>query len=397
MGIRPRRKPSRRTAQGFLRASLTDGKPLPPLSPGDWQALLPLAHDHGLLAHLDGLPAMADAPTDIRRAVRDAARQAVAAQLRIEADLRTVHAALETAGASWAVVKGPVLSEHWYAHSGRRMFLDLDVVVDPADFPRALESLAAAGAVLIDRNFTHALEQKRAELSLLLPWGTALDLHWHVLNTAQLRSDIAVPVRQMLERRIWVSLGGLRIPTFDPADTLLHLCLHTILSGGQKLLWYRDLQQVLASARVDWSVVVDRSTSAGAGLLVAVALHRARRLAGAEVPRDVEKWVSPRGTAWRWSIRLLDRLRPPGGPTNRRLSGRLVVEASRQDTLSSLSALGRILRQELIAPVLHDRDHPWRHPRRRDDSPRANPLRQPPDDPADRDRYLRFVAEHADP
>lgn len=391
----PNERRSTHSAQRFLRASLRDRRPLPRLRRDDWLHLIPLARDHGLLLHTATLPELQDAPPEVRDEIRGAAQHELLEQLRTEADLATVAEALTAAEVRWAVMKGLVLSEHWYSGSGRRTFLDLDVVVDPADFQRALDALCTAGATLIDQNFSHALRQQRAELSLALPLGTVLDLHWHVLNAPELRAQIPISIRDVLDRRISVSVGGLDVPTFDPADTLLHLCLHTVLSGGQKLLWYLDLEQVAESGRIDWTELVHRSARARAGLLVAVALQRARRVADAKVPRGVERRASPRGTVWRWGIGAMDVVRPLGGPVTRRLSGRLVVEATRHDTRESRRALRRILARELITPVLRNREHPWRHAKPPASAPRSNPLWGPVEDPADRDRYLEYVAAQA--
>jgi hypothetical protein len=391
----PPRKSSR-TARDFLRAGLGRGQPLPLLDERDWGTVVERARDHGLLAQLHGLPEMRRAPDEVRAVIREAARHVLTDQMRIEADLRVLAEALDSVGATWAVVKGPVLSEYWYAVAGQRMFLDLDVVVHPAHFGRALEALQAAGALLVDRNFTHALRQKRAELSLLLPWGTALDLHWHLLNTPELRDELPLSVAEILGRRIWVSVGALRIPTFGATDTLFHLCLHTVLSGGQKLLWYRDIEQVAASRGVDWEALARRASAARASLLVAVALQRARHLAAAPVPPGFERRVSRGGALWRSSIKLLDVIRPLGGPTGRPLSGRLAVKASRHDTRTSLRALVRLVVHELTAQLVHDRNHPWRRFRKVTAPPSPpNPLWGPAEDPEDEWRYLVYVASQA--
>lgn len=389
----PHIRRSTHSARRFLRACLRGDVQLRLVRPADWLRFVELARDHGLLLYAAGLPELREAPLDVQDGLRAAAHRQLFEQLRIEADLRTVVEALTAADVGWAVVKGLVLSEHWYTDGNRRTFHDLDVVVDPADFRRALDVLYAAGAELLDQNFSLALRQKRAELSLLLPLGTVLDLHWHVMNTPELREQIPLRIREVLRRRIWVPVGDLSVPTFDPADTLLHLCLHTLLSGGGKLLWYQDIQQVAGTGRVDWAELLRRSAQARAGLVVAVALQRTRHLTGVNLPHGLERSASPRGAGWRSLIRTMDVLRPLGGPGTRRLSGRLIVAATRHDTRGSRRALRGILAQQLIAPVLRNRDHPWRHAKRRTGAPPTNPLWQPAEHPADRDRYLNYVTE----
>jgi hypothetical protein len=365
------------------------------LTEDEWRRLPDLALDHGLSTLINGVLADTGAPDEVRQAVRDHAMGSLAVQLQVEADLRVVSAVLDSTGVAWTTVKGPALSEHWYARSGQRTYVDLDVVVDPAGFDRALDALLDAGAVLVDRNFTHALQQRRAELNLVLPHGTVLDLHWHVLNTPQLRAQFPLSMDQWLSRRIPIRIGGLEVPTFDADDTLLHLCLHTVLSGGRKLSWFRDLHEVVAAGQVDWQVFFKRTEAAHAGLLVAVALERTRRLCNAVVPEAYEDRLAVGGRAWRRGLRVLEAVSPPGGAMDRRFSGQLVWKSTRGNTGDSLRALGQTFAKDLVHPLLHEPEHPWRRLGRRTPERKDNPLRRPADDTGDRARYLEYVVSQA--
>jgi hypothetical protein len=247
---------------------------------------------------------------------------------------------------------------------------------------------------LVDRNWTLALAQERAEISLQLWHGTALDLHWHVLNTAALRREIPLDITGVLDRAQSVVLTHThRVPTFDAEDTLLHLCLHTILSGGHQLGWYRDLEQVVSRGPIDWGRFLSRTHAAGAGLPVHIALRRAQALAGAAIPRWVVRSAAPAGRGWRSVVAAMDAVHPPGHPLDSRLSGRLIVEASRRDSVSSIRALRRSVSENLLTPLLHDPQHPWRRTGRGPVAFRDNPLWQEAADPSDERRYLSFVAQ----
>ena len=378
----------------FLVATLPDEAPLPALTPANWHQLPGLAREHGLAPRVSGLLDHTSAPDDVRQAVRRDAVSALVGSMQAHADLGTVARVLDGCGVPWVTVKGPVLADHWYTSPGQRSFVDLDVVVDPAGFGEALSSLQDAGVELLDRNFTHALAQRRAELMLRLPHGTTLDLHWHVLNAPALRAQLPVSIGGMLGRRSTVRIEGTPVPTFDAVDTLRHLCLHTILSGGQKLSWYRDLQQVVKSG-VPWDELAERTAVARAGVIVAVALERAARLARAEVPSGLIPRLAPNGSTWRAFVRAVDAVRPLGAPMDRRLSGRLLVESSRTDTASSGRTLRQSFTDELVRPVFSDPDHPWRKLRRVPATRRLNPLRAESEAPGDRERYLRFVGSQA--
>ncbi len=385
-----------RAVRRFLVRSLQEPPPpLPSLRPQEWQVLPHQAYQHGLSPRVNALLDGTSAPDDVRAALRADTRRALAGQLQVEADLRRLLRVLDSTSVLWAAVKGPVLADHWYRPPGQRDYSDLDVVVAPSEFGRVLTALTSQGVRLVDRNWTLALLQQRAELSLQLWHGTALDLHWHVLNTPVLRAEIPLDITATLARTQRVTLNDRQsVRTLDPEDTLLHLCLHTTLSGGHRLGWYRDIEQVVSRGTVDWDTFITRTLAAGAGLPVCIALHRARRLAGALIPRHVEATAADRGRAWVSLIAALDALRPPGHPIDSRLSGRLLVEASRADTFRSIRALRRSLTNDLVSPLLHDPQHPWRRVETAPGGSPDNPLWHDASDPSDERRYLDFVETH---
>ena len=67
-------------------------------------------------------------------------------------------------------------------------------------------------------------------------------------------------------------------------DTVLHLCLHTSRAGGHRLIWSKDIERAIAVLQPDLDAVVERAHRFRCGPPVGIALERARRLLGAEVP-----------------------------------------------------------------------------------------------------------------
>ena len=124
-----------------------------------------------------------NAPAVLIAAMRERYQLQVARQLLIATDLAFVAAALGDLGVPWAAFKGPVLAERLWSRPDLRQYVDLDVLVDRGRFGAVLDALLAAGAEMVDVNWTLIAEQTRAEVSLKLPNGTPLDLHWHVVNS----------------------------------------------------------------------------------------------------------------------------------------------------------------------------------------------------------------------
>jgi hypothetical protein len=302
----------------------------------------------------------------------------------------------------WLAMKGPVLVEGAYQGRDVRSYTDIDVVVDRRAFGIVIDALLADGARLVDRNWTLIRSSMRGEVTLVLPHGSTLDLHWHLLNDVRVRHSFSVSMEELLDRRRLVAIGGHRIPTLDPADTVLTLAAHAGLAGGYRLVWMKDLERVVSAGGFRWADVVDRSHRYGLGLVVATMLERAVRVAGAAVPTEVLDALAPR-RGWRGVIRFSDRQRPPERSFGHQLSGRTFVRSTRRSTATSTVELGRAMWSDVLKQVIVNPDHPWRpRPLRRARSepapePAPNPLWLPGGDD-DRVEFLRLLAdEGADP
>ena len=370
------------------------GAPLGRVRPAEADELVALAAQHGLSAFLLSLDVDHQLPAESRERLKRASIDAATNHLRTQADLRRLPALLDPPAVPWAVVKGPVLAEHWYKQPGHRSYGDLDLLVDPMGLGAVLSALEDGGCRLLDTNWTLSRAQRRGELSLLLPHGTVLDLHWSLLNTPRLRTELSLNTAPLLSRRMAVTIAGVPVPTLDHVDTLVHLATHAMLSGGRQLSWYRDIEAVAGHHGLDWDELVLRAQASQGGLLTAVALERAAALTTLHLPPRVVGRLAPHGTAWRTLLRALDRWRPLGETDVGVFSGQLVAAAGRDTTGASLRSLLGGVRRDLVSPLLHDPDHPWRARGRTREVP-SNPLWQPAASPDDRGRYLAEVCREA--
>lgn len=232
--------------------------------------------------------------------LRTAYQMATLSHGRCMVDLQTMVGVLAELPHPWLVVKGPVLVEVGYGDPGARLYEDLDLVVTPTDLPAALTAIEGAGGRVTDLNWPMVAKLRRAEIPMLLPDGMLADLHWHLLVTPAIRSRFAVPMDELVERRRTVRLGGLEVATLDPVDGLLYLCLHGSLSGGNQLVWLKDLDQMMDGEVIDWDEVVRRAVRYRAGLVAAMQLERARVVLGAPVPESVPAALAGDQVWWRW-------------------------------------------------------------------------------------------------
>lgn len=294
-------------------------------------------------------------------------------------DLRTLGEVLGNAGVSFLVVKGPVIAEHLYPAADLRTYDDLDIVIAPSSFGDAIGALEGAGLDLVDRNWQLIREEARAQLHLQLPLGTLADVHWSLLNRGAVRDAFDVPTEGLFANARELSIAGMPVMTIDPVDTLLHLCVHATLSGGDRLIWSKDVERAIAVDAPPWDEVRRRARSWRAGPSVAIALDRARRQLGAPVPDAVLRELY--GSGVRRSITTaVDRWRPPErsvGEMSAAVLWSQVCRAGWGDTFRA--ARGRASRRS--RNVLRGEDHD------------EVPLFRPTGDGSDETGYLHDVSD----
>ncbi|MCU1679114.1 MAG: hypothetical protein JWM93_3872 [Frankiales bacterium] len=296
--------------------------------------------------------------------------------LRSVAALRTLTPALDSVGAPWVVVKGPVLASA-YERPDLRTYSDIDVLVDRRGLGRSIDALVGAGCSLVDRNWTLIDSQTRGEMSLLTDGGLALDLHWSLVNDARVRASLRMPVDDMLRRRVDVDLGGTTLPGLEPHDELAYVGLHAVMSGGHRLIWLTDLDRLTRGRPIDWDEAVVRARADRVALPLAIALARAGAILGTPVPNGVVRALAP-ALGWRSIARAADGLRSPLLSFTPGWSGRIVAQSVRSTTPASVAGLLHEVRSRLA---------------RRNEPPMIdNPLYVDTRDEAARARFLARVA-----
>jgi hypothetical protein len=253
----------------------------------DPQRLASAARYHGAAGYLHGALQDASAEAAALDAVSGVYHLGIGISMRALADLANVAPILDDAGVEWLIVKGPVVAERLYAEPGLRTFDDLDLVVRAGSFARAIEALESAEVSILDRNWRLLHREMRGQVHLTLRHGTLLDLHWHLINRD--RMQFAIPMEEIFERSRTVEVAGLSVRTPDVVDTLVHLCVHASLSGGNRLVWAKDVERAILMERPAWDAVVARALAWRAGQATAAMLARAVRMFGAPVPEEVPK------------------------------------------------------------------------------------------------------------
>jgi hypothetical protein len=302
----------------------------------EYHGISPLVHQ--VAAQLPGLE-----PT-VAEQLTSSYHHAVRQHLFVLDDLAAIHTWLDDLDDPWLVVKGPVLAEVLYTRRDQRAYSDLDVVVPRGALEATVHRLVDHGAVPVDPDWAELLARRRGEFELRLPSGTVVDLHWRLINMPQVRDRFAIIVPRLFERARTVEIEARRYRTLGREDTIVHLALHAVLSGGDRLVWIKDLERALAAGQQDWDVVAATARSWGALPALALQLHRARRLLGPAIPDDALAAVAD-GRTWALVGGLADRLTPPESSTGALTLAKRVSRASSPTTSSSWRELGRAVRR----------------------------------------------------
>ncbi|RMH84597.1 MAG: hypothetical protein D6683_01805, partial [Actinomyces sp.] len=200
-------------------------------------------------------------------------------RLRVAAAVARAGEALDGAEIGWVVVKGPAVARLW-PEPTRRGFNDLDLLVEPHRVADAVAALVEAGADELNRNWAGVRRYAVAEFPLLLA-GAQIDLHADLVGLGRHRRHIAFATLELLDRRRRVPTPAGAVPVLDPADEVIHLCVHAGLGGATRLSQLRDVAVAVGRLDPDPATVAARARAAGARRLCAHVLDRAGWLTGA--------------------------------------------------------------------------------------------------------------------
>lgn len=319
--------------------------------PSDVQSLLPAVDQHRLVElaqrHrvtgplLSTITNVAEVDADVRTRLRTLTRSDHLRSLQVENECRHIGAALRAT--PWLVVKGPALARGYYKRPELRAYGDLDILVRPGDFAPALRRLSENGFSLLDRNWTRALRTMSGELHLLSPRGVLVDLHWDLINDASARENYAMVAASFFDRAVPVRIADGEFQTLDALDTVVHTAIHAARSGGDRLIWMKDLEQLVLADRFTWSALAERSAEHRAVLPVSVMLQRMR--ATLTVPGvssvNLRSLGAPR--AWQVMGRAVDHFSPMLGAGPDGSLARMYSRSTRSDSRAASTELARRL------------------------------------------------------
>lgn len=190
-----------------------------------------------------------DWPSDLLARLKETALRQAAAELRVEADLRTLLQAFAQAGIQPLLLKGTALAYSLYPEPWLRPRCDTDLLVAEAEREKAAALLQGMRyAPLLEENMDYVSAQKSYSKT-----GPGIrfnyDLHWQISNTNRQFSR-SFADEHLIAAAVPVSALGEHARTLSKIDSLLYACFHRaghFSHSGDRLIWLHDIHLLCQS------------------------------------------------------------------------------------------------------------------------------------------------------
>jgi hypothetical protein len=265
--------------------------------PFDWELCRALAGHHGmtpLVVRAMSRSSRRACPRGIWSHLLEAQRTIALENLSTTAELVAIVEDLDKKGVATLVVKGPVAGIALYGDVALRPFLDLDVLIAPAERDRTIERLAARGyrpVFDLDAAGWRRYFRRYTEMMCIhAGTGTTVDLHWALLDS---RYRYSAALAGCWERAVSLP-GRQRIRTLCPEDMLVHSLLHAAKHHWRLLRFLVDaLLLIETHDDLDWQAISLALTRApGCRRPMAVGFRLLELLFGWSLTRVAADWTA---------------------------------------------------------------------------------------------------------
>ena len=211
-------------------------------------------------------------PEDLLTELDAEYRAGATRNLNLTGELISLAKAFNAAGIPILPHKGPLLALAAYGNLALRQFADLDILIHPADLPRAIALLAqrdyspAQDLVWLSPS---ALLRWTGEMSYTSPAGVSVDMHWRLTPS---HYPVQVDPEILWRNRTSIGIAGTPLPTLTPEALVLLLAVHGAKHCWEALGWLADLAWLLdANPALDWTAVHALAAEARSERVVALA------------------------------------------------------------------------------------------------------------------------------
>jgi hypothetical protein len=225
--------------------------------------------------------------------------------MRFEAIFREIKNLLEKEAVPLLLLKGPHLAHSIYDRPSERSYVDLDILVKPADFYRAARILRANKfALLEDGERALATAAQANHWAFTSRFGQLIELHRSFTGLNRHPGDIG----EWFARAETFKFGQTEALGLGAEDLLCHLCLHI----GKSFFYLieekhiRDLDRVIRGKKIRWEIFIERCRETRSMAIAYYCLLSTRARHGTPIPALVLSTLRPGGFRRRWLARHLD-------------------------------------------------------------------------------------------
>ena len=259
----------------------------------DWDILLELAEEHGVL----GILAMRLRAHEYR-GVPAGAREKLQRQMRAQhlftlsmtAELFRIVDDFKQAGIPTILVKGPLISLLAYKDPAVRSYVDLDLLV-------LHSQILPATLRMIEMGFepdipVSVIETRKIPGEYLFTRaGTKQIVELHTERTFRYYPR-PMPLADLFARKREVLLDGQFIPALLLEDEFILNSIHGAKHFWERLMWISDIAALLtAHPEIDWNLLRLHASEVGAERMIRVALQLALTVLKVPIPKEMEDEV----------------------------------------------------------------------------------------------------------
>lgn len=259
--------------------------------PVNWDSVLRLANQHGItsllyqnLAPLDGV-----IPIAVLQSLRQAYDHNIHKTLFLARELIRILDCLADLGIEVIPYKGIVLAEVYYGDMALRQSGDMDLFVRSQDMARIKNAIRDLGftprlsipedaeADYIAAGYECTFDSAAGKNLLELQW--ALQPRYYAVD---------FDMEGLFDRAVNATLAGRTVKMPSPEDLLLILSVHAAKHVWGRLIWLRDIAQILQRDNLNWDRIQSQARHLGVERILHITLLLLDRFFGTRLPAVVE-------------------------------------------------------------------------------------------------------------
>lgn len=199
----------------------------------------------------------------------------------------------EQQGIKNIVLKGPYLAEKIYARPDMRAYSDIDILVQKQDVQRCQQIFSQMEFEQVLVNDDLFDKQGRTQHHFQKS-NVMIDLHWEPLNNKWYPN-----VSSFFRENVWEEARKTPFHTTITWELsyevlLIYQCVHlSIHHKFEKLIWFKDVDSILRSAKIDWASFVEKIKRYNLTTFCYYSLLFTKHLFSSPVPHKVLEDIKP--------------------------------------------------------------------------------------------------------